>query len=127
MGLDQFAYRLKSKPETEVDFQIQDESEMVKIHQWRKHPNLEGWMAELYYDKGGEREEFNCTNLQLTWEDILNLERDIKENKLPATTGFYFGASSPNGEEEMVDDLKFVDAAKKALTEGHYVMYSSWW
>ena len=126
MGLDQFAYRLKSKPETEVDFEIQDESEMVKIQQWRKHPNLEGWMAELYYEKGGEREEFNCANLQLTWEDILNLERDIKENKLPPTTGFFFGADEGD-DEEMAEDLKFVDAAKEALTEGHYVMYSSWW
>jgi hypothetical protein len=127
MGLDQFAYRIKSKPETEVDFEIQEEeSEMIQIHYWRKHSNLQGWMEELYREKGG-KETFNCVNLQLREEDILNLERDIKERKLPRTGGFFFGASSEDGSEEIEDDLNFVNEAKEALTEGDCIVYSSWW
>ena len=67
-------------------------------------------MEELYREKGG-KQTFNCVNLELREEDILNLERDIKERKLPRTGGFFFGASSEDGSEEIEDDLKFVNEA----------------
>lgn len=40
MGLDQFA------------FSVSPTGEKKEIAYWRKHPNLHGWMEELWYDKG---------------------------------------------------------------------------
>ena len=73
MGLDQFAYKTKIKFTKEVDFESEikdDRSELVEIHCWRKHANLQGWMESLYREKGGSSEEFNCVPLQLTKEDL---------------------------------------------------------
>jgi hypothetical protein len=122
MGLDMYAYRTKAKPTTETDFKANDND--VEIAYWRKHPNLHGWMENLYYNKGGKADSFNCVNLELTFQDLKDLYEDIKTNTLPQTSGFFFGQSS---HDEVEDDLKFVEAALKAIEEGDCVYYSSWW
>jgi len=136
MGLDQFAYRVKKGfIEEPVDFRTEQYNEETKendiliekkeIHYWRKHPNLQGWMRELYYDKGGESPDFNSVNVQLTWEDLENLERDIKEGALPETEGFFFGGDSSKEYKE--EDLQFIEESLTAITKGYDVYYSSWW
>jgi hypothetical protein len=136
MGLDQFSYRIKkgfiTKP---VDFSTEkyneetEEHEVLcekeEIHYWRKHPNLQGWMEELYYEKGGESPEFNCVNVQLTWEDLEKLEQDIKEGSLPETCGFFFGNNSD--EEYKEETLEFVENGLNSIKDGYDVYYSSWW
>ena len=136
MGLDQFSYRIKkgfiTKP---VDFKTESYNEETEehevlcekeeIHYWRKHPNLQGWMEELYYEKGGESPEFNCVNVQLTWEDLEKLEQDIKEGSLPETCGFFFGNNSD--EEYKVETLEFVEKGLESIKNGYDVYYSSWW
>lgn len=136
MGLDQFSYRIKkgfiTKP---VDFSTEkyneetEEHEVLceteEIHYWRKHPNLQGWMEELYYEKGGESPEFNCVNVQLTWEDLEKLEQDLKEDSLPETCGFFFGGNSD--EEYKVETLEFVEKGLESIKNGYDVYYSSWW
>ena len=136
MGLDQFSYRIKkgfiTKP---VDFSTEkyneetEEHEVLcekeEIHYWRKHPNLQGWMEELYYEKGGESPEFNCVNVQLTWEDLEKLEQDIKEGLLPETCGFFFGNNSD--EEYKEETLEFVENGLNSIKDGYDVYYSSWW
>jgi hypothetical protein len=52
-----------------------------RIHYWRKHPNLHGWMAGRYYEKGGTDDDFNVNTVELTPEDIDELERTILENR----------------------------------------------
>lgn len=136
MGLDQFAYRVKKGFIKEpVDFRTEQYNEETKendilcekkeIHYWRKHPNLQGWMRELYYDKGGESSDFNSVNVQLTWEDLESLERDIKEGALPETEGFFFGGDSSKEYKE--EDLQFIEESLTAITKGYDVYYSSWW
>ena len=136
MGLDQFAYRVKrgfiKKP---VDFEtsVYDEEteeytnsvETVEFKYWRKHPALQGWMEELYYNKGGESKQFNCVNVQLTCEDLEDLEHAIKNNILPETKGFFFGNYSSEDYKE--DDLQFIEDALEAIKDGDDVYYSSWW
>jgi len=133
MGLDMFAFKVKKGVITEqVDFEIPEgpegseniENEPQELHYWRKHPNLHGWMGNLYYEKGGTDEQFNCANLQLTEEDLDNLEKDIVGNDLPYTVGFFFGESQP---EDKKDDLEFITKAREALKEGYAVYYTSWW
>ena len=103
-----------------VDFKVAD---ATLIHQWRKHPNLHGWMEELYRAKGGER-SFNCTTVQLTAEDLDRLEAAIRTRELPATVGFFFGQTDGS---ETEDDLAFVKTAREALAHGLTVFYDSWW
>lgn len=123
MGLDMYAYKTKAKPETETDFSTKNFNE-EEIHYWRKHPNLHGWMENLYYNKGGERDSFNCVPVELTIDDLKALYTDLKEGNLPNTSGFFFGQTDGS---ETEDDLQFVEKALTAIDEGYTVYYSSWW
>lgn len=121
MGLDMYAYTTAAKPAAPVDFTIDEAQE---FHYWRKHPNLHGWMEQLYRAKGGADASFNCVNLQVTAEDLDALERAIRTKSLPPTSGFFFGDSDGS---EIADDLDFVSKAREALSAGLTVFYSSWW
>lgn len=126
MGLDQYAYKTKVKPGKRVDFQdevYKDEVEREELHYWRKHPNLHGFMEHLYREKGGES-EFNCRPVELTQGDIDRLAQSILDGELPETSGFFFGESF--GDEEN-DDLEFCKKASEAIKEGYTVFYDSWW
>jgi hypothetical protein len=136
MGLDQFSYRIKkgfiTKP---VDFSTEkyneetEEHEVLcdkeELHYWRKHPNLQGWMQNLYEEKGGVNPEFNCVNVQLTWEDLEQLENDIKDGNLPETCGFFFGNDSDEYYKE--ETLDWIERSLESIKDGYDVYYSSWW
>lgn len=126
MGLDMFAFKVNKGIITEsVDFNVAENVDShTELHYWRKHPNLHGWMEELYYSKGGKEDTFNCVNVQLTEEDIDTLEEDIVNNTLPETEGFFFGESQPEDKE---GDLEFIKEAREAIHEGYDVYYTSWW
>ena len=126
MGLDMYAYRTSVQISKPVDFQdeVYNDAEKSDLAYWRKHPNLHGWMEELYRRKGGQAEVFNCTPVELTLDDLFILEADIKYGKLPKTAGFYFGESDGSEQEE---DLKFIEDARRAIEEGDKVFYDSWW
>jgi hypothetical protein len=127
MGLDQFAFKTKAKFDSQVDFQAQlQDVETEELHYWRKHPNLHGWMEQLYREKGGTGEQFNCDPVQLTQEDIDDLANSILDGSLPSTSGFFFGQSIGDQEEES-DDLQFCRNASEAIKEGYTVYYDSWW
>ena len=109
MGLDQYAFtRREGEKDTEIMY-------------WRKHADLEGWMSELYYEKGGE-ECFNCVELELTLEDLLRLKDEYKD--LETTSGFFFGTS---GQYEEDQTEAFIDSAIQAIEAGYTVIYTSWW
>jgi hypothetical protein len=118
MGLDQYAaIRLDTKDE-------EGNWEQEELAYWRKHPHLQGFMEHLYAEKGGEG-EFNCVDVELTLEDIDDLEASVKGGELPETGGFFFGDDSSDYYKE--SDLEFCENARKALTDGQTVVYSSWW
>jgi hypothetical protein len=123
MGLDMYAYATKAKLNKEVDFS-ETNLKGEELHYWRKHPNLHGWMQELYDHKGGKSDSFNGDCVVLTNNDLLDLERDIMDGNLPNTSGFFFGNSDG---EEKADDLEFVKKAQEAINEGKTVYYTSWW
>ena len=140
MGLDMYAYTMDTKPEKETDFTEPDtsnewqlwaaadydQSKEPYLHYWRKHPNLHGWMERLYYEKGGQDAEF-VGPVHLTLEDLARLENALLVHELPETSGFFFGESSPGCREELPDDLVFSEKARKAISEGKYVYYTSSW
>ena len=125
MGLDMYAFSTKAKLNKEVDF-TETNLKPEEIHYWRKHPNLHGWMQNLYDYKGGSSTSFNGDCVVLTESDLDDLEHDIEQYDLPQTSGFFFGQSQTD-EEELKDDLEFVRKAREAIKEGKTVYYTSWW
>jgi len=124
MGLDMYAFALKGEVRSEVDFDTNNIQDYEELHYWRKHPNLHGWMQNLYYDKGGKDDSFNGSDVVLTESDLDSLEQDIIDGNLPNTSGFFFGQTDGS---ERDDDLEFVAKARKAIKEGKTVYYSSSW
>ena len=124
MGLDMYATAIKGKVNSEVDFDTNNIENYEELHYWRKHPNLHGWMENLYYDKGVKDDSFNGSDLVLTESDLDSLEQDIIDGNLPNTSGFFFGQTDGS---ERDDDLEFVAKARKAIKEGKTVYYSSSW
>jgi len=139
MGLDQYAYARKGEPKietseieyTDAEGNTQKEThkevifeDQMELAYWRKHPNLQGWMEQLWRDKGNEG-EFNCVDVELTDADLDRLEADIKSNNLPETGGFFFGSNSDDSYKE--GDLGFVHDAREHLSMGYKIVYTSWW
>ena len=123
MGLDQYATarRGEAKTDDEGYTYYEDSKELAY---WRKHPNLQGWMQDLYHEKGGE-EDFNCVDLELTLEDLDALEESLDEEALPETVGFFFGGNADDHYAEA--DREFIVAARAAIKQGYTVVYSNWW
>lgn len=122
MGLDQCAV---IKPRLESNLAAdEDLADCEAIHYWRKHPNLHGWMENLYRERGGKEAQFNCASVRLTVEDLKALKTAVIERSLPHTTGFFFGTSHP---EERERDLEFIEKAHQAIKDGFDVYYDSWW
>ena len=97
---------------------------------WRKHPNLHGWMEQLWEEKmqaegRDDPHTFNGIELELTWEDIERLEQAILAGDLPHTQGFFFGG--PSDDYYRDQDLEFVKNAKAELFCGLKVFYNSSW
>ena len=136
MGLDQYAYvAAKAGQQTEFyDTAVYDEDIKAyananvpkprEIAYWRKHPNLQGWMQRLWESKGNSG-DFNGDELELTWEDLDELERAVTHGQLPATKGFFFGDDSDEHYREK--DLRFIKEARAELFMGLKVFYNSSW
>ena len=108
------------------EFENPNMSRPQEIAYWRKHPNLQGWMEMLYEQRGGTK-TFNGVELELTWEDVDRLEKDIKRGSVAelGTVGFFFG--DPSDEYYKEQDLKFCIDAKAELFLGRKVFYNSSW
>ena len=97
---------------------------------WRKHPNLHGWMEQLWHSKNklnleNQDQTFNGIELELTWEDLDELERTVTHKQLPSTSGFFFGNDAD--EHYYESDLAFIKNAKAELFLGLKVFYNSSW
>ena len=125
MGLDMYAWRVKAD-KAETDFDIAENADPEELFYWRKHHDLHGWMERLYREKGGTEESFNCVKVRLTKEDLERLASDVIGNKLPQTTGFFFGNNPPNS-DSIAQDMEFIGKALAATLQGDVVYYDSWW
>ena len=143
MGLDQYAYvAAKSGQRDEFyegaefnsdtrEFENKTTTKPREIMYWRKHPNLHGWMEALWLRKGGSNEgsewgtNFNGVELELTYEDLEELERAVVHEQLPSTSGFFFGDNADEYYQEQ--DLQFIKEAKAEIFCGLKVFYNSSW
>lgn len=125
MGLDMYAFAV-SKRDAIGEFEMAKECEKEELHYWRKHHDLHGWMEKLYRAKGGDADSFNCIPVELTVDDLDDLQQALLDDNLPRTSGFFFGDNPPDL-ESMRDDLMFVQKCRIAIKEGKVVYYDSWW
>jgi hypothetical protein len=143
MGLDQYATARKGEPrkvpqtwtitdedgnEKEVVEYYDEWDDSIELATWRKHPNLQGWMENLWHEKGCPNDKgggFNCVELELTKYDLISLEQALDEGELPETSGFFFGSNADDHYAEA--DREFIVQAHAALKQGYKVVYSSWW
>jgi len=150
MGLDMYAY-VASKAGQQNEFYESAKFDStigeyvsntvrkpVELAYWRKHPNLHGWMEQLWLRKNGyaltddqqfiegkEAPSFNGIEVELTWDDLDELERAIRHGHLPKTSGFFFG--DPADYHYYKEDLEFVNNAKAEVFLGLKVFYNSSW
>ena len=138
MGLDMYAYvanragqqsefyETAEFDETTKDYVNKTVTKPAEIAYWRKHPSLHGWMEQLWQKKNPEdMSTFNGIELELTWEDVDELEQAVRHGQLPFTEGFFFGKPADNVYYE--EDLKFCVNAKAELFLGFKVFYNSSW
>ena len=140
MGLDMYAYVAAKAGQQRAfyesaefdddakDFVNKTVEQPREIAYWRKHPNLHGWMEQLWNSRNGgncDGTTFNGIELELTWEDLEILELDIIAGSLPGTSGFFFGNDSDDHYREQ--DLKFIRDARAELFCGLKVFYNSSW
>ena len=137
MGLDMYAYVAAKAgqqnefyegaefDETTREFVNKTTTKPREIAYWRKHPNLHGWMEKLAEQKNLEYDSFNGIEMELTHEDLDELEQAVTHGQLPATGGFFFGNNADEHYRE--SDLEFVKAARQELFFGLKVFYNSSW
>jgi hypothetical protein len=124
MGLDMYAY---TAAKAKADY----ETGQREIAYWRKHPNLHGWMEQLWRykmqaeNRDPDQHTFNGIELELDWQDIDELEQDVKNNNLPQTQGFFFGNEADDYYKDQ--DLDFIRKARAELFLGLKVFYNSSW
>lgn len=119
----------KNKEYNEVSNKANDMVTEVKIGYWRKHADLNGYMGEIYEERGGE-DEFNCVDLFLTKEDcenILDMAKGILNGtrSISKATGFFWGESTKDDWETTVE--VFQKALCEVNFDTHNVVYSCWY
>ena len=124
MGLDQYAYKSKVSSEEFTP----DNHE--RIFYWRKNPDLHGWMEQLWEQRNEDLVvnnpdmQFNTVYLELTADDLTDLEYQNEGETLPETTGFFFGKSDESDKES---NKEFIEIARQAINDKYRVYYFSWW
>lgn len=134
MGLDMYAYTAARAGQQDEFWETGNyvDGEFVnttvtkprELAYWRKHPNLHGWMHQLWESRGNEG-DFNGDELELTAEDLDELELAVTHGQLPTTGGFFFG--NPVDEHYRKQDLEFIRNARAELFMGLKVFYNSSW
>ena len=123
---------VKSYTEAVANGETVKDYEPIEIGYWRKHSDLQGYMEDLYINKGGT-EEFNCVDLILSKEDCEDiieysrqrLQRSSQGIEDEHTTGFFFGETQDSDWTDTIDIFNKVLA--ETDWENETVYYSSWW
>jgi hypothetical protein len=137
MGLDQYAYCAARAGQHNEYYEAEGKfvngewtvpgyAKPREIAYWRKHPNLQGWMEDLWARQGNSG-TFNGIELELTWQDLDQLEKDIRSGSVASlqTIGFFFG--DPSDDYYREHDLEFIKRARAELFSGLKVFYNSSW
>lgn len=121
MGLDAWVYALpSSKIKPTGKLTVSQQKKKHEVFYWRKHYSLHDWMEQLYRQKGGEEEAFNCIYVQLEKKDIDLLERLVME-------GYFYETEQGDDRWAFLNDYEFIQKARQHLGTGSKLIYDSWW
>lgn len=106
MGLDmqlngeKYHWSYGDKKPPEVDgFRVKET--ILELGYWRKHPNLHGFIVNTFANGVDE-----CQRIDLGPDQIRKIIQATIENNLPETTGFFFGVSTKDRDEETIIILR---------------------
>lgn len=93
MGLDMYLTGEKyfkgfDGPERRMEDGFEVERHILALGEWRKHPNLHGYIVELFANGVDD-----CEQIYLNAENLLQIIAAVKCENLPHTEGFFFGVS----------------------------------
>lgn len=133
MGIDMYAFKVSPNLIVQSLFkdELPAEATCVEIQFWHNHPDLHGWMKQLYCARQGlelclgHDDVFKRTALRLLPENIDQLERDIANGQLPEMNVWLFGHSNSEGRRDC--DLEFIHTAREALADGLWIYYEATW
>lgn len=74
-----------------------------RLAQWRKHPNLHGYIVRTYAAGVDE-----CQRIALDANQIEAILAASEADQLPTTTGFFFGASREEDKADTAEQLRRV-------------------
>lgn len=116
-----------------VNFDI-DTSNDQEVAYWRKHADLNEYFTQLYYQKTPPEyqvTEFNCVNLILTKDDLLDLIQKILRELADPGTEFEVGEGFFWGETRREDWLNTLDQLNTIMEttdfEQETIYYSCWY
>lgn len=106
MGLDMYLEGrtfnwTHENPEMRDGFRVRGVT--LDLGYWRKHPDLHGFIVQEF--AGGNDDQ---NPIQLNGMDIIKIIEAVEQERLPRTTGFFFGESDAGRKK---GDLKILRAA----------------
>jgi hypothetical protein len=93
----------------------------TELGYWRKHPNLHGFIVQEF--AGGVDE---CQPIPLTEEDLTAILAATEHDRLPHTTGFFFGQSVAEDKPQMIEIITEAIAWLNQK-KGRKVIYRASW
>lgn len=75
--------------------------ERYRLGYWRKHPNLHGFIIRELADGVDD-----CGEISLSGEELQVIIAAVESDRLPTTTGFFFGVSSGSEKERDLQILR---------------------
>lgn len=105
MGLDMYlegrTFNWATGDQVEMRDGFRVKGVMLELGYWRKHPNLHGYIVATF--AGGKD---NCQEIELDDDAIRDIIDAVKANRLPVTTGFFFGRSDGSEDTETIAILE---------------------
>lgn len=111
MGLDMYLrgekYLWSNTDQTITEDGFELKEKILELGYWRKHPNLHGYIVQTFANG-----EDDCQKIDLDEDSLEQIIDAVKEDKLPKTSGFFFGASDGSEKE---NTLKILSSALEWL------------
>lgn len=102
--------------------------EKQEVAYFRKVNWLHNWMHNLHCKKYGaiSAEDYNCVDTVLELSDLLELQKDVIEENIQSTSGFFFGTQEiyPEDKEQV---LEVIAKCLVHRINKNKVTYDSWW
>lgn len=100
----------------------EEDGREVPLAYWRKHPDLHGFIVKKLADGVDE-----CQKIPLSCGDLIDIFHAVDEEKLPRTTGFFFGLSYPEDREPTMELLQKAIIWLQTKPETRKVYYQASW